>query len=354
MRKSIEDGCIRHRQAKWRKKEQATFILRLGELLDAGYPLVDALRFLQSQETSKRKPYIDDALIQLKAGQSLFEVLNSLGFHPQLLQFVYYAEHYGNLPHALTEGGQFWHKRNEDQDKMIKIFIYPITLLCMMMVISSLFQGFLLPKFLSLYESMNIPPSVFLHSIVMFSQVSTYFPYALMVFFVIFWIVKKYWYERKAYLERRRYILRIPFVNQYMRLFDTYYMSYQLSSLLAGGLSINDCMKLFSKHNHQPFFRELGACIYSELHEGRSLEQVFDGLPFFEHYMSAVIANGQKNGKLDQELYYYSRIILQTLESKITAFLKVVQPLLFVVVGVVVVSIYLSILLPMFSIMDGL
>ncbi len=353
-KKNTRSGLLRRKRNRWGKQAQAVFLTRLGELLQVGYHLAEALRFLQSQESDQRRKEMDQALQQLKAGYSLFEVLRHLGFHPQLLQFVYYAEFYGNLSRALKEGGQFWSKRMSDHQKMLKILMYPLLLFVFILLISSVMQSVLLPKFLSLYDSLNIPPSFFLTFLVSTSHSMNFLPYLAIGLCLLYFILKYSWFERMNYVDRKKWIQRIPIVNQYVRLFDTYYFTYHLSGLLASGLSINDCMHLLAKQNNQPFYQEIGELIYKALNGGRSLEHVFTHLSIFETYLCDVIANGQKHGKLDQELFQYSRIVLQRIEDKITSVIKIVQPLLFLLVGSIVIFIYLSVLLPMFSIMNGL
>ena len=347
-------GFMSSKSRRWRKKEQAIFLLRLGELLESGYHLSEALRFMQSQESVKRRDSINEALVLLKSGHSLHEVMASIGFHPQLLQYIHYAEFYGNLPRALQEGGRFWEKRNEDQEKLMKILVYPLVLLLVILFISVMLQGILLPKFEALYENMEIAPSFFLKSIVFLSALSDYLLYGTGTLVVLFLTCKKWWYNKLCPLKQKQFLLKIPFLKIYIRLFDTYYLSYQLSGLLGGGLSFNESMQLFIAHSKQPFFKKVSQVITEGLNEGRSLQSVFKNLNYFEQYMSDVLANGQKNAKLDKELYHYSRIVMQTLEDKVSAVLKIIQPLLFAIVGLIVLGIYLSVLLPMFSIIEGL
>lgn len=346
-------GSMKSRNRTWKKKEQAQFLLRLGELLESGYHLSEALRFLQSQESIRRRDSIEEALQLLKSGQSLHEVMAVIGFHPHLLQYIHYAEFYGDLPRALQEGGLFWKKRNEDQEKLMKILVYPFVLLLFILFISIMLQGILLPKFEALYENMAIPPSFFLKFILFMSSLSDYLLYAIVIIALLVLSAKKWWYNNLCPLKQKQFLLKIPFVKMYVRLFDTYYLSYQMSCLLAGGLSFNESMQLFTAYSKHPFYRKVSQVITDGLNEGRSLPSVFKHLPYFEPYMSDVLDNGQKNGKLDQELYHYSRIVMKILEDKISSVLKMIQPLLFATVGVIVISIYLSVLLPMFSIMES-
>ena len=346
-------GSMKSRNRTWKKKEQAQFLLRLGELLESGYHLSEALRFLQSQESIRRRDSIEEALQLLKSGQSLHEVMAVIGFHPPLLPYIHYAEFYGDLPRALQEGGLFWKKRNEDQEKLMKILVYPFVLLLFILFISIMLQGILLPKFEALYENMAIPPSFFLKFILFMSSLSDYLLYAIVIIALLVLSAKKWWYNNLCPLKQKQFLLKIPFVKMYVRLFDTYYLSYQMSCLLAGGLSFNESMQLFTAYSKHPFYRKVSQVITDGLNEGRSLPSVFKHLPYFEPYMSDVLDNGQKNGKLDQELYHYSRIVMKILEDKISSVLKMIQPLLFATVGVIVISIYLSVLLPMFSIMES-
>lgn len=347
-------GLIWNESSKWKKKEQAIFLLRLAELLKSGYHLSEALAFLHSQEKGKRKENIVQAIDMLAAGHSLYEALTFLKFNSQLLQYVYYAEHYGDLSQALQEGGDFWRKRNEDQDKLLKILLYPIMLLILIVAIGFLMQGLLLPKFESLHKDLNLAPSLFLQVVLLLSTSSRYIPHFLVILILCLFCWKVFYYNKLPFLIRKKLILRIPLINQFIRMFDTYYFSYQLSSLLKGGLSINESMYLFSEQSEKLFYKELGKQIYQKLNDGNSLEQAFSHLPFFEEFFSEIVANGQKNGKLDQELYHYSRIILTMIEDKMTALVRLVQPLLFAFIGFIVVAIYLSVLLPMFSVIEGM
>ncbi|MDQ7860798.1 type II secretion system F family protein [Peribacillus frigoritolerans] len=62
----------------------------------------------------------------------------------------------------------------------------------------------------------------------------------------------------------------------------------------------------------------------------------------------------KKYGRLDAELFHYSRFILEKIEERMNAILKIIQPLMFSLIGLLIVSIYLAVLLPMFSLLEGI
>ncbi|HWL26297.1 MAG TPA: type II secretion system F family protein, partial [Ureibacillus sp.] len=77
-------------------------------------------------------------------------------------------------------------------------------------------------------------------------------------------------------------------------------------------------------------------------------------LSYFEKNLYIVIANGQKYGRLDEELFHYSRLLLARIEEKTSMIMRIIQPMLFSFIGLLIVSIYLAVLLPMFSLLNSL
>lgn len=56
----------------------------------------------------------------------------------------------------------------------------------------------------------------------------------------------------------------------------------------------------------------------------------------------------EKSGKLDIELKLYSQMLLQKFEDKVIKHTKLIQPIIFFILGLFIVSLYLVIMLSMF------
>ena len=114
-----------------------------------------------------------------------------------------------------------------------------------------------------------------------------------------------------------------------------------------------EALTVFENSRQSRFSQELGCSIKERLRAGVELDKVVTGFPFFEREMSGIIRHGQNNGKLEKELYFYSRHCLGELEERIQALLKTIQPVLYTMIAVLIVSLYLIILLPMFQLIQG-
>jgi competence protein ComGB len=347
-------GSIIMKIVKWTLKDQSLFMLRLGELLENGYTLSDAIEFIKSQEKEGRRETLEAGLNFLKAGNSLQEMLVEVGFHNKMVDYIYYAEHYGDLSFALKEGGSFWKKRIDDLERLKKVFMYPLFMLLFISLLFIFLQNILLPKFMELIQNFQVEQTSFVFHFLLFLKFLSYFPYVAALLCIAGVTIYFLWFTKLDPITKKRLLLKIPLFGPLLKILDTYFFTCQLSSLLSGGLSINDSISLFSSHNRQPFYQEICRHIFGKLTEGLALEDIFKDFPFFVDNLSVVIASGQKHGSLDRELYHYSRFLLQNLEEQISSYIKIVQPVMFGIIGLMVISIYLAVLLPMFSIMDNI
>ncbi len=351
---NLKDWSIRMTKSRWKLKEQAIFLTKLGELLENGYSLSDAIRFLKFQEPKKKQDDFQHALKDFKNGHSLHYVLTKMKFHPQLVSYIYYGEQYGELSRALKEGGQYWSKRTDDVEKMKKLLIYPIFLIFFVGNVFIMLQSVLLPKFETLFTTMSIERNVFLTFVIATSSFLPKVPFILLITLLLAFLLKRYWFNRLCPLKQRMLILKIPVVGMFTRLYDTHFFASQFSGLLSGGFSINETIKLFAQNQRQPFYQKLCEQVKYDLLEGKQLEVIFQQLHYFEKNLSIVMANGQKYGRLDAELLHYSRYLLEKIEERMSVMMRVLQPLLFSFIGMLIVSIYLAVLLPMFSLLDGM
>ena len=83
-----------------------------------------------------------------------------------------------------------------------------------------------------------------------------------------------------------------------------------------------------------------------------SLPAILKSLKCFQPDLIKFIEQGEKSGKLDIELKLYSQMLLHQFENKVLRQTKFIQPVIFFILGLFIVSLYLVIMLPMFELMQ--
>lgn len=342
------------KQRRWHIKEQAQFLKRTGELLARGYPIAEAIESLSYQATPKRKEELHACLIDLKKGLAFHNGLANLGFHEELIGYVYFAEQHGHFSEALMEGSNLVLKKAQDKQKLLNILQYPLLLILITGFLFIFVEKNLLPRFTSLFKSMNLGDNIFTSIIYTFGK---YFPIIIIVFTTIFILAGIYYllfFRKISIIQQKLQLVRIPLIGHIFRLMYTHYFSVQLSFLLKGGLSVSEALTIFESNQSQAFYKQLGKEIKLKLITGEKLESIIKAFSFFETEFAIIVKHGQENGKLEQELYFYSQHCISILEEMIEKRLKTIQPMIYLFIGFLVISMYLAILLPMFHLMDGI
>lgn len=338
----------------WSIKEQATLLKRLSTLLEKGYTLNEALNFLYVNEKGKKKDDLNICLSQLTAGYSLRKAFTILRFHRDVLSYLYFAEEHGDLEFALKEGSEILHKKITHLDQLFKILRYPIFLIITVFVILGFVQSVITPQFEQLYSSMNIESSFFSQFLLLiFSSLRWLATFVFMSFIVlvIYYFTS---YKKKSSEEKMNIILKIPILKSFFVMIFSYFFALQLSNLLRGGMSIFESLKTFEKQRIMPFYQVEAKILIQKLKAGTGLHQIIYERDFYEKELSQVILHGQANGQLARELYMYSQFVIERLESKLNRITMVIQPTIYGFVGIIVLFVYLSMLLPMYKMMESI
>lgn len=339
---------------KWSRKQQAVFLQRTGELLSRGYSLSEAIESLIYYLPDTKKETIEHCILELREGYPLHQILTNLQFNKSLIGYVYFAEQHGGLAEAIQEGSTFLLKRDEDVKRIVKMFNYPVVLAFITAILFFFVEQILLPRFSAIFESMDLEPNVFTRIIFLFGELM---PILIIFLLGMLFILFMYYFTKFKYyspLKQGYQIVKTPGIGHFCKLWYTQYFSIQLSYLLSGGLSVLEALTMFENNRQQPFYGEICREIKEKLSRGDRLEMIISSSDIFEKELANIVKHGQESGKLAQELSFYSKHCVRVLEEKTERLLKITQPIVYMAIGFIVVSMYLAILLPMFHMLEGL
>jgi len=342
------------KRPKWTINEQASFLKRIGELLARGYPIAEAIDSIALHLPSKQKEELVECLVELRKGLPFHVILHNLKFNKDLVGYVYFAEQHGSFADALLDGSQLALLKDNDRQKLLKLLQYPMLLMFITGFLFIFIENTLLPRFSTLFASLGLEENFFTKVILAFDR---YFPAAIGAILVILFITAAYYvliFRKLPILQQRSLLVRIPFAGRILKLRFTHYFSTQLSFLISGGISVSEALILFEHNQQQPFYSCVAEEIKNKLVTGEKLETILASFSFFEREFPVIVKHGQENGKLEQELLFFSKYCVINMEERIEKSLKTIQPILYLFIGFLVVSMYLAILLPMFHLLDGI
>lgn len=349
----MNGGFMMKNNHAWSNIEQAKFLKCIGELLDRGYSMAEAVQSSRYYMPDRRLEDINACYGSLKGGESFFENLVRFNFDYQVISFVYFAEKHGGFASAFQDASRMIQNKQDTIRKLKKILTYPLFLLCFTFVLFFFVQSILIPKFNSIFLTMNINKNFFLLFLQFIGHIIPFLLVFLSLCFISALLYYYFSFRKLDVINQINVLASIPMIGIFVRRYFSYLLSVQLSYLLSSGFSIYECMQFFLENKEQKLYSQIGEITISQLKKGVRLEQAFASFDFLEKELLQIIQHGQENGKLDQEFYYFGNYCLTQIEENLQKTLKVLQPTLYTAVGILIISIYLSVLMPMFQLLDG-
>ncbi|MGG3623840.1 competence type IV pilus assembly protein ComGB [Bacillus gobiensis] len=340
--------------SKWSINDQAFFLKRTGEMIEKGYTLLEALSFIYLQLNPHQQKHIDEGIKQLTTGDPFYKVLETIGFQRDVISIHYFAEQHGNLSFALKQSGDLLYRRVSQAEKFKRVAKYPLFLIFVVAIMLYIIQAVIVPQFSSIYQSMNLDTSFGITFLFAFFSSLKYvlllftllIAYCVVYYFIVF--------RHRTPSAKMALLIKLPFWGKQILLLNSYFFSLQLSNLLKSGLSIYDSLKAFRDQSFLPFYQEEAETFIQRLKHGEDIGQLLKDHPYYEKDLSKVVKHGQINGQLDRELFTYSQFLLERLERKAEKWSSILQPAIYGFVGFMIVVVYLSMLLPMYHMMNEL
>lgn len=333
----------------WKIKDQAKLFSRLGHLLNRGYSLSTAIEFLMLYVNDEKKKDLQFILLKLKQGGPFFSSFHTLQFSKDGLSYIYFAEKYGDLAKGLLNAGKILEMKETYKKNTTKVIRYPLFLLLFLVMIIAAMQKVLIPQFVHLYQSMNLPQSKLISFII---YIKSSFPVIGLVLLIIFFAVAFTFfliYRKRTVIDQYIFLCRVPFLRYVVKKYNTYFFSFHLGNLLENGMSINEALTVFEQQKQLIFFQEEAKRIRACLLEGDQLAAILKNTTYYDKVLATVILHGQANGILSSELMEYSSLIIDEFEETFTFWLRILQPSIMLFIGLFVVLLYLAVMLPIYG-----
>ena len=338
----------------WVAKEQVQFCKRLGELLQSGYHIQEGLQFFQMTDFLSKKKLWGEAISDLKNGKNLFAILRDWKFDSGLIIFVMIAEKHGDIGEALIKGSQFINQIYSHKDKIKKMAVYPFVLMVISCGLLFLTCVWLLPQFEAIFKQTSNQSPWTLRFLLFLRNDFPPLSFSLLLIFLLLVILSQFWIKRSSATKKHLFWLRIPIVGPVLRLYHSYFFSYQWSILLQKGLSYLECVVFMHEWEDKPIYREMSIRMKQALSKGDSLSDAVRNERIFLNELPYLIEHGQKNGRMEREFLSFSVICSENLEKKMLTFSKLIQPICFLCIGFVVVLLYVSVMFPVIQMLGGI
>ncbi|WP_112181299.1 MULTISPECIES: type II secretion system F family protein [Paraliobacillus] len=329
--------------------EQNKFLIRLARLLEQHYTLLDALVAMQWNQ--KWENHSKEIITTLKEGNSITLALERAKFDSQIISFLFFSMAHGDIRKALKQSIQLISQQLTLIQKFKQAIRYPFVLFIMFILLLYFIKTSVYPSFIQLFSSTAYTSDLTIFSIRLINVLFTVF----IICFVAISLGFLYWiYVKKNLSIETKLIIyeRIPLIKKVIRLHTTFLFSLHLSSLLQAGLSLKECFEVLSKQQQLPLLSYYCDILMQGLQRGQAISTILPSCTLLEHDINAIFQKNVTNNLLIKDLKMYADFLIELIEIKVKKIITRIQPIFFVVMALSIIFIYLSLLLPMFQLIN--
>ena len=340
-------------------KQLTTFTRQMSTLVNAGLPLMRALRVLQRQE---KNVALRDAVAQMaesiESGSTFAEALAA---HPKIfdrlfVNMVKAGEIGGVLDVVLARLSEFQEKAEKIKGKVKSAMTYPIVVLVMALSILGFLLTYIVPKFKDIFGDLTggkMPP---LTQFVMdTSNVLVHrFPVVLIVVVALVVALKLLAKTEKGRLGIDQFKLHAPVFGTLISKNSISRFTRTLGTLMSAGVPVLQALNIVKETVGNEVISKAVATIHDAVKEGENMAPPIASSKVFPPMVVSMVEVGEETGALPDMLMKIADSYDDDVDNAVAAMTSIIEPLLIIFLAVVVGTIVIALFMPLVSIIGGL
>ncbi|MEO0275635.1 MAG: type II secretion system F family protein [candidate division WOR-3 bacterium] len=338
--------------------ELALFTKQFGTMLEAGLPLLDALN-TQYRQTRNRllKNAIREIARDVEGGYTLAESMkkHKRVFSELYVNMVEAGEKGGALGEILARLAEYLEKMADIQRKIKGAMIYPIIVICVMIIAVAALLIFVIPTFADLYKGFGAQlPGLtrLVIGISNFVKGNILLILAILIGTIAFIMG---WYKTTSGKEvLDRVILRIPIIGPLVHKNSLARFARTLSTLLNSGVDLMEAMEITARTTGNRVVQHGIMRARNSIREGSTIARPLEQSRIFPPLVVQMVAIGEQSGNLDEMLSKVADFYDKEVDAAVEALTTALEPIIMVILGGIVGTMVISMYLPIFKLIPTL
>jgi len=341
----------------------ANFSKELSSYLNSGMTILTAIRLLENQHEGEKKyvSFLNSLKTMIDEGKSLYHALNTQKVYAMpefFVQSLNIAGQSGKMVEVLTNMGNFFSAQNKVKKQVKGAMVYPSVIFTVAIAMTSFLIAFVVPKITEIFEDtgQELPPIT--QFVLHISDFLTHYYIHLIVGFLAIVSLFKLAHKKSDAFHRfwDALLLKIPVIGPLIQNHELGRFSYILSLMLSSGVAYAQAVTLATASFGNYKLKELFETASAKVLEGNKLSnalQMSKGIKLKRNFMQS-LALGEESSEVAHILDNISHLYAEENEDKLKLLLGLLEPFMMLFIGVVVGVIVSAMLLPIFTMTQGL
>lgn len=339
--------------------EKMMFARNLSVMISSGLPLSRAIKNITAQTKNKRFiKVLEDVQAGLQSGNTFADSLAKYPsiFNELFVNMVRVGEASGNLEEVLNILAGQLEKEHELISKVKGAMTYPAVIIVAMMGIGVLMMIYVVPQITGVFKDLNadLPPTTqFIIALSDFMQ----YHYLIMIFGMVVLVLGLKLLTTTSIGKKIFSFLaiRIPVVKSIVIKVNCARFSRIYSSLLKSGVSVVEALKILSRTLTNLYYKRALENAAENIQKGVNLSKLFyEEKKIFPILVPQMIEVGEETGKTEMVLMKLAEFYEAEVDQQTKNLSSIIEPVLMIVIGSAVGFFAISILQPMYSVLENI
>jgi type II secretory pathway component PulF len=334
-------------------KDLVLFSRQLATLIGAKVPIVQALRILHDQVTSRKlKKVIWEVSQHVESGDSLSTAISR---YPKVFSSLYVnlirsGELSGSLETSLGYLANQIEKNYDLRSKIIGSLTYPLFVVFALIIVGFLMFIYVLPPLVSILQEQSVSLPFTTQILIAVTNFVNHF-WWLIILLVVGAIVA---YRRYIHSEAGRYFVdgvkvKLPiFGSLFMKIYMSRF-SRNLATMIAGGIPIVKALEAVSGMMGNEVYKNICMEAAAQVRNGKGIAVALANHGDVPPLVTQMIGIGEATGRLQEVLEKVADFYEKEVDEVLKNLTTLIEPIIILLLGLAVATMVAGILLPIYN-----
>jgi len=335
-------------------KDVALITRQIATMLMAGVPLIQTIEMIGSGTKNKSVEKLMEGIgDEVKAGVPLSQALRK---HPRYFDDLYCdlvasGEQSGALDKIFDRVALYKEKAEALKSKIKKAMFYPIAVLVVAVIVTSILLIFVVPQFQDIFNGFGAELPGFTLMVIGISEfMQEYWWIILIAVIATGFAYKEALLKSKKLRDANdRAILKLPVIGMILNKAAVARYARTLSTTFAAGVPLVDALDSAAGASGNAVYRYAILEIKAEVSSGNLMNWAMRNTKIFPDMVVQMVAIGEESGSLDGMLAKVATIYEQEVDDAVDGLSSLLEPLIMAVLGVLVGGLIVAMYLPIFQ-----
>lgn len=333
----------------------ATITRQLATMLSAGVPLVQSIEMIgKGHNNGNMQKLLGEIGLKLNSGLPLSQCLKD---HPKYFDDLYCdlvasGEQSGALETIYDRIATYKEKAEALKAKIKKAMTYPISVLVVALIVTSILLIFVVPTFQEIFAGFGADLPAFTLFVIGISEfMQSYWYLGLSGIFIAGYLFKKTHQNSLAFRDKVDVaILKIPVIGDILDKATVARYARTLSTTFAAGVPLIDALESAAGASGNAVYRKAILEIRAEVSSGMQMNLAMRNSQIFPDMVIQMVAIGEESGAVDDMLAKVANVYEAEVDNAVDSLTSLLEPMIMSILGVVIGGLIIAMYLPIFQI----